>query len=115
MAKLNISGYKKIEGLQIGDFQCTLTGEIDELYTFSFDYSPENDYGEHQDFFILVTIYRDYHNPNGFKLEVDFNIVRNASYVEEFPKVHEKWIYAHNLITLDKFKELIKPLLVLNT
>jgi hypothetical protein len=115
MAKLNISGYTKIEGLQIGDWVCGVTSETNEIYTFLFDWTPDGITSVHQYMFNLITIYRDYQNPNGFKLEVDFNIVRSDGYVDQFPKVKEHWMYAHNLITLDKFKEVLKPLLVLTT
>jgi hypothetical protein len=114
MAKLNISGYKKIEGLRIGDWVCDLTSETEQIYTFLFTVMPNDSLVEHQDFFNLVTIYRTYEDPDGFRLEVDFNIIRSNGYVDQFPKVKERWIYAHNLITLDKFKELLKPLLVMN-
>jgi len=114
MAKLNISGYKKIEGLRIGDWVCSMTSETPQIYTFLFDFHPEDEFTTYQEFFNLITIYRDYQNPDGFKIEVDFNIMRSSG-VEQFPKVKELWIYAHNLITLDKFKEVVKPLLVLNT
>ncbi len=114
MAKLNISGYKKIEGLRIGDWVCNMTTETPQIYTFLFDFHPEDEFTSYQDFFNLITIHRDYQNTDGFKVEVDFNIVRSDAHVEQFPKVRERWIYAHNLVTLDKFKELLEPLLVLN-
>jgi hypothetical protein len=111
MAKLNISGYKKIEGLRIGDWVCGLTSETEQIYTFLFTFMPNDSSVEHSDFFNLVTMYRTYEDPDGFRLEVDFNIIRSNGYVEKFPKVNEKWIYSYELITIEKFKKLIEPLL----
>lgn len=114
MAKLNIGGYQKIKDLRLGDWVCSIVNESDLIYTFLFDYSPESGDVEHQSFFNLITIYRTYQNPDGFRLEVDFNIVRSDGYVEEFKGVKRKFIYAHDLITLDKFKNILEPLLVIN-
>jgi hypothetical protein len=111
MAKLNISGYQKIKDLRLGDWVCGITTEWENVYTFVFDYSPENGDVEHQDLFNLITIWRNYQNPDGFKLQVDFNIVRSDGYVEEFKNVRQRFLYAHDLITLDKFKKIVEPLL----
>jgi hypothetical protein len=114
MAKLNISGYSKIKDLRLGDWVCSIVNESNLIYTFLFDYSPENGDVEYQSFFNLITIYRTYQNPNGFRLEVDFHIYRSNGELEEFKCVKERFIYAHDLITMDKFKSILEPLLVLN-
>lgn len=114
MAKLNINGYKKIEGLRLGDWKCSIVNESDLIYTFLFDFSPQSEFITYQSFFNLITIYRTYQNPDGFRLDVDFHIVRGDGFVEEFKGVKRRFIYAHDLITLDKFKKIIEPLLVLN-
>jgi hypothetical protein len=114
MAKLNISGYQKIKGLKLGDWVCSITTETDLIYTFLFDYIDDSTEVPTQDLFNLITIYRNYENPNGFKLEVDFHIYRSDGLVEEFNGVKERFIYAHDLITLDKFKNILEPILVLN-
>ena len=111
MSKLNIGGIHKIEGTRINDWVCSIAAETEQIYSFVFGFMPNNNLVEHQDFFNLVTIYRDYQDPDGFKLEVDFNIVRSNGYVDKFPKVKEKWIYSYELITMEKFKKLIEPLL----
>lgn len=114
MSKLNISGYQKFSGLQLGNWKCSITTETEEVYTFLFDFHPNDEYFEHQDFFNLVVINRKYSDPDGFLLTVDFNIVRNDGYIEEFKNVRNKWIYAHDLITLKKAEALFEPLLKLN-
>jgi hypothetical protein len=115
MAKLNINGYSKIKDLRLGDWVCSIVNESNLIYTFLFDYSPESGEVQHQSFFNLITIYRTYQNPDGFRLEVDFNIVRSDGFVEEFKGVKSRFIYARDLITLNKFKSIIEPLLILNT
>lgn len=107
MSKLNIEGYKKIIGLAVGDWQCMSASESDEIYTFIFNLDTPGD-AEQPDIFNLVTIYRNYEFIDGFKIEVDFHIN-----TEIFPKVKTKFIYAHNIITMNKFKEVLLPLLVI--
>jgi hypothetical protein len=111
MSKLIINGYKKIEGLRFGDWECSMTTETPEIYTFLFDFVPQDEFTTHQDVFNLIIIYRNYQNPDGFKMEVNFNIVRNNKYTETFEKVKERWVYAYELITLEKFKKIIETLL----
>lgn len=107
MSKLNIEGYKKIIGLAVGDWQCMTSAETDEIYTFIFNLNTPTD-TEQPDIFNLVTLYRNYEFIDGFKVEVDFHIDK-----EVFPKVKTKFIYAHNVITMNKFKEVLLPLLVI--
>ena len=114
MSKLAIAGYYKLKDIRIGNWVCSVVTESDNLYTFLFDFSPE-DYIEHQDFFNLISINRNYNDDNGYHLSVDFNIVRHNGYVEEFRGVKQKYIYPYELVTLEKFKKLIEPLLVLST
>jgi hypothetical protein len=113
MSKLVITGYAKLKSIRIGNWVCSVVTESDNLYTFLFDFSPE-DYIEHQDFFNLVSINRNYTDTDGYHLQVDFNIVRHSGFVEEFKGVKQRYIYPHELVTLDKFKKLIEPLLVLS-
>lgn len=113
MSKLVIAGYDKLKGIRIGNWICSVVTESDNLYTFLFDFSPE-DYIEHQDFFNLVSIHRNYTDDNGYRLSVDFNIVRNNGYVEEFKGVKQRYIYPYELVTMNTFKKLIESLLVLH-
>jgi hypothetical protein len=113
MSKLVITGYDKLKGIKVGNWVCSIVTESDDIYTFLFDFGPE-DFIEHQDFFNLVSINRNYNDDNGYHLQVDFNIVRHSGFVEEFKAVKQKYIYPYELVTMDKFKKLIEPLLVLS-
>jgi hypothetical protein len=116
MAKLNIEGYKKIIGLAVGNWQCGIVKETDEIYTFLFNLHSNQIHLvdiEQPDIFNLVTIYRNYEYPNGFKVEVDFHIHRSDGSFETFTAVNQKFIYAHQLITLNKFKETIESFLII--
>ena len=114
MSKLYIDGYKKIENIRLGDWVCSICTENDNIYTFLFDFSPLSTDIEHQNFFNLIIINRNYQDPDGYKIEVDFNIFRGSGNIETFKRVKELWVYSHNLVTLSKFTDIIKPLLILN-
>jgi hypothetical protein len=114
MAKLNIEGYKKIEGLRLENWVCDTASEFETIYTFLFNFSMiSNNFNhlEKQYCFNIITIHRDYLDPDGFKIEVDFHIEIASGVWEKFTNVKTRFVYAHNLITLTKFKEILNPLL----
>lgn len=114
MSKLIISGYEKLQGVRINDWICTIVRETDEIYSFLFDFNPEGNLIVHSGFFNLVTIKRFINNNGSYELLVDFNIVRHNGFVEEFKAVRFLEIFPYQLISLNKFKELLTPLLVLS-
>ena len=60
MSKLNIDGYKKLEGISVNNWKCAITSSTDYSYTFLFDYMVDLDTTYGMGFFNLITINRMY-------------------------------------------------------
>lgn len=104
MYDITINGFDKIKGLKISDdWICSMVMGNADIYVMTFDYTGGM-LSILGDMFYIVTIYRKSNSGHKITADVSTGVGTDQHTVNN---IYVGEIYPHDLITLDKFKELL--------